>query len=109
MTRILFVDVRNAAASQIAQALVERGGGEARSAGSDPAAELDEAVVAVLAEIGVDVAARRPRGLVPGDLDWADLVVKIDRDWNLADPVGLCLEEARELRSVIEERVSLLR
>jgi hypothetical protein len=29
--------------------------------------------------------------------------------WNLPEPVGLCLEEARELRSVIEERVSRLR
>jgi hypothetical protein len=26
--------------------------------------------------------------------------------WNLAEPVGLCLEEVRELCSVIEERVS---
>jgi hypothetical protein len=29
-------------------------------------------------------------------------------DWNLLDPVGLCLEEVRELRSVIEERVAAL-
>jgi hypothetical protein len=29
--------------------------------------------------------------------------------WNLAEPVGLCLEEVRELRTVIEERVSRLR
>jgi hypothetical protein len=29
-------------------------------------------------------------------------------DWNLPDPAGLCLEEVRELRSVIEEKVSSL-
>ena len=29
--------------------------------------------------------------------------------WNLPEPVGLCLEEVRELRAVIEERVSRLR
>jgi len=29
--------------------------------------------------------------------------------WNLPEPVGLCLEEVRELCSVIEERVSRLR
>jgi hypothetical protein len=28
--------------------------------------------------------------------------------WNLPDPVGLCLEEVRELRAVIEQRVSSL-
>ena len=29
-------------------------------------------------------------------------------DWNLPDPAGLCLEEVRELRGVIERRVSSL-
>ena len=29
-------------------------------------------------------------------------------DWNLPDPAGLCLEEVRELREVIEQRVSSL-
>ncbi len=29
-------------------------------------------------------------------------------DWNLSDPVGMCLEEVRELRSVIEQRVAAL-
>jgi protein-tyrosine-phosphatase len=29
-------------------------------------------------------------------------------DWNLPDPAGLCLEEVRELRGVIEQRVSSL-
>jgi hypothetical protein len=28
--------------------------------------------------------------------------------WNLPDPAGLCLEKVRELRSVIEQRVSSL-
>jgi hypothetical protein len=29
-------------------------------------------------------------------------------DWNLPDPAGLCLEEVRELRAVIEQRVASL-
>ena len=29
-------------------------------------------------------------------------------DWNLPDPAGLCLEEVRELREVIEQRVASL-
>jgi arsenate reductase len=121
MTRVLFVCVQNAGRSQLAQALYERRGGEARSAGSQPAAELHEAVAEALEEIGVDVTGRAPRALTPEDLEWADLVVSMGcgdacpvlpgkeyRDWNLPDPVGLCLEEVRELRAVIEEKVSSL-
>ena len=29
-------------------------------------------------------------------------------DWNLPDPAGLCLEDVRELRAVIEEQVASL-
>ena len=29
-------------------------------------------------------------------------------EWNLRDPAGLCLDEVRELRSAIEERVASL-
>ncbi|MGH3007960.1 MAG: heat-shock protein HtpX [Gaiellaceae bacterium] len=121
MTRALFVCVQNAGRSQIAQALYERRGGEARSAGSQPAAELHEAVVEALEEVGIDVSGRVPRALTRDDVEWADLVVTMGcgdacpvlpgkeyLDWNLADPVGLCLEEVRELRAVIEEKISSL-
>ena len=46
--KALFVCVENAGRSQMAAALYERRGGEARSAGSRPAAELHEAVVEAL-------------------------------------------------------------
>jgi arsenate reductase len=121
MTRVLFVCVHNAGRSQMAQALYERRGGEARSAGSQPAEELHEAVVEALEEVGIDVSGRVPRPLTDADVEWADLVVTMGCgdacpvlpgteyvDWNLPDPVGLCLEEVRELRSVIESRVAAL-
>ncbi len=121
MRRVLFVCVHNAGRSQMAQALYERRGGEARSAGSDPADELHEAVVEALEEIDVDVSTRVPRKLSREDVEWADLVVTMGCgdacpvipgkdyvDWNLPDPVGMCLEEARELRDAIDERVSRL-
>jgi arsenate reductase len=119
--RALFVCVENAGRSQIAQALYERRGGEARSAGSRPAGELHEAVVEALEEVGIDVSGRTPRALEQADVEWADLVVTMGCgdacpvlpgkeyvDWNLPDPAGLCLEEVRELRAVIEQRVSSL-
>src|SRR4051812_6626446 len=58
MTRVLFVCVQNAGRSQIAQALYEQRGGEGRSAGSEPAAELHEVVVEALEEVGIDVSRR---------------------------------------------------
>jgi arsenate reductase (thioredoxin) len=119
--RALFVCVENAGRSQLAQALYERRGGEARSAGSQPADELHEAVVEALEEIGIDVSGRAPRRLEREDVEWAELVVTMGCgdacpvlpgkeyvDWNLPDPAGLCLEEVRELRAVIEQRVSSL-
>jgi arsenate reductase len=107
MTRVLFVCVENAGRSQLAQALYEQRGGEARSAGTQPAAEVHEAVVEALEEIGVDTSGRRPRKLTDADLEWADVVVDVD-EWGLAEPVGLCLEAVRELRTVIERRVAEL-
>src|SRR5437868_1725868 len=73
--KTLFVCVENAGRSQIAQALYERRGGEARSAGSRPAAELHEAVVEALEEVGIDISGRKPKALVREDVEWADLVV----------------------------------
>jgi arsenate reductase (thioredoxin) len=119
--KALFVCVENAGRSQIAEALYARRGGEARSAGSRPADELHEAVVEALEEVGIDVFGRTPRALECEDVEWADLVVTMGCgdacpvlpgkeyvDWNLPDPAGLCLEEVRELRAVIEQRVASL-
>jgi arsenate reductase (thioredoxin) len=119
--KALFVCVENAGRSQVAQALYERRGGEARSAGSQPASELHEAVVEALEEVGIDISGRMPRALERADVEWAEIVVtmgcgdacpvlpgKAYLDWNLPDPAGLCLEEVRELRSVIEAKVSSL-
>jgi arsenate reductase len=121
MTRVLFVCVHNAGRSQIAQALYEQRGGEGRSAGSDPADEVHQAVVEALEEIGIDISTRVPHKLDRSDVEWADLVVTMGCgdacpvipgkeyvDWNLPDPVGMCLEEVRELRAVIEVRVAEL-
>ena len=101
MTRVLFVCVENAGRSQIA--------------------ELHGAVAEGLEEIGIDVSGRTPKALEQADVEWADFVVTVGcgdacpvlpgkeyLDWNLPDPAGLCLEDVRELRGVIEERVSSL-
>jgi len=121
VTNVLFVCVQNAGRSQIAQALYEQRGGCARSAGTQPADEIHNAVVEALAERGIDVSRRKPKKLDRDDVDWADVVVTMGCgdecpvlpgkryiDWNLPDPAGLCLEEVRELVSTIHRRLDEL-
>ena len=121
MRRAYFVCVGNAGRSQIAQALYQQLGGEARSAGSRPELELHQAVVEALEEIAVDVSRLHPKPIRAEDVQWADVVVTMGCgdacpllpgkeyvEWNLVDPAGLCLEEVRELRADIGRRVAEL-
>ena len=121
MKRAYFVCIGNAGRSQMAQALYEELGGEARSAGSHPELELHEAVVAAMEEIDIDISDRKPKPITDEDVAWADVVVtmgcgdacpvlpgKRHVGWNIVDPVGLCLEEVREIRDDISRRVAEL-
>jgi len=119
--RAYFVCIGNAGRSQMAQALYERLGGEARSAGSRPEAELQQAVVEALEELDIDMSGRKPKPITNEDAAWGDIVVTMGCgdacpvlpgkkyiEWNLVDPAGLCLEEVRELRDDIARRVAEL-
>ena len=121
---MLFVCVRNAGRSQMAQALFERAAGnthEARSAGSRPADAIHPEVVEAMEEVGVDLWGRTPRVLERSDTEWADIVVTMGCgdecpvnpgkryvDWDLDDPAGRPLEEVRAIRDEIEARVAAL-
>jgi protein-tyrosine-phosphatase len=75
---ILFVCVHNAGRSQIAAGLVKvRSAGtiQVRSAGSDPADEVNPAVIAAMEEIGVDLTDAFPQPLGEGAIRAADVVV----------------------------------
>ena len=121
MTNALFVCVQNAGRSQMAQALYERRGGSARSAGSAHADEVHPVVVEAMAEVGVDLDGRVPHRLDRDDVEWADLVVTMGCGdacpvlpgkryvgWNLPDPAGVSLADAREIRDEIARRVEEL-
>jgi arsenate reductase len=116
--RVLFVCVQNAGRSQIAEALYTRAGGEARSAGTAPAAHVHPEVVEVMREVGIDLAGRIPHRLEDADAEWADVVVTMGcgdacpyipgkryLDWQLDDPHGRPLEHVREIRDEIDRRV----
>jgi arsenate reductase len=119
--RAYFVCIGNAGRSQMAQALYERLGGEARSAGSRPEREVHPEVAEVMQELGVDLSGRRPRGIEQDDVEWAEVVVTMGCgdacpvlpgkryvDWNLPDPAGRPVEEVRALRDDIQRRIEAL-
>jgi arsenate reductase len=117
VTNVLFVCRQNAGRSQIAQALYERRGGSARSAGTAPSERVHAEVAAVMPEL----ASRTPKRLEQADADWADLVVTMGCgdacpvlpgkryvEWDLPDPAGQDEETVRRLRAEIERRVAEL-
>ena len=61
---VLFVCVHNAGRSQMAAAFLShlsQGQVEVRSAGSEPAQEVNPAAAQAMAEVGIDIAAEKPK------------------------------------------------
>ena len=121
LPRALFVCIQNAGRSQMAQAFWEMAGGPARSAGSAPAGHVHPEVVAVMREVGVDLAERVPHGLTVEDAEWADIVVTMGcgdacpyisgkryLDWQLTDPHGQGSDAVRGIRDEIQRRIAHL-
>jgi arsenate reductase len=121
---VLFVCIHNAGRSQMAAALLDHqaaGAVRVTSAGSQPASQLNPAVVAAMAEIGLDISREYPKPLTPGQVQAADVVITMGcgdtcpvypgrryLDWDLPDPAGLPLEEVRPIRDEIARRVRQL-
>jgi arsenate reductase len=124
MARALFVCLQNAGRSQMSEALFARAAGgrhEARSAGTTPGERVHPEVVEAMAEVGIDLGGKSPRGLIAEDAEWADVVVTMGcgdecpyvpgrryLDWELPDPSGRPLAEVRATREEIERRVRAL-
>ena len=121
---VLFVCVHNAGRSQMAAALLDMhadGRIRVRSAGSEPAERLNPAVIAVLAELGLDVGHEFPKPLTNDAVQQADVVITMGcgdacpfypgkryLDWALEDPAGQPIEVVRRIRDEIDERVRTL-
>ena len=122
--QVLFVCVHNAGRSQMAAALLDlRSGGriDVRSAGSAPADELNPVVVAVMAELGLDLSREFPKLLTDTAVQAAEVVVtmgcgdacpifpgKRHEDWMLDDPAGQDVDSVRRIRDEIDARVGAL-
>jgi arsenate reductase (thioredoxin) len=119
---ILFLCIHNAGRSQMAAGFARRHGGvTVLSAGSEPAASLNSAVVDAMRERGIDLDGERPQRLTDEMARTADVVVtmgcgdacpvylgKTYVDWELEDPAARSLEEVRAIRDEIERRVTAL-
>jgi protein-tyrosine-phosphatase len=108
----------------MAAALLARRGGErvvVHSAGSAPGEALNPAVVAVMAEVGIDISGERPKRLTDEMAQHSDVIVTMGCgdacpvypgkryvDWELRDPAGLSVEEVRPIRDEIEAKVNAL-
>jgi len=118
---VLFVCVHNAGRSQMAAAYLTRmaaGQIEVRSAGSEPADQLNPAVVKAMVEVGIDITAERPKLLTTDAVRAADVVITMGcgdtcpifpgkryEDWQLDDPAGQGVDAVRVIRDDIEGRV----
>ncbi len=121
---VLFVCVHNAGRSQMAAALLDHhanGRAQVRSAGSDPADRLNPAVVAAMAEVGIDLSREFPKPLTDQAVKAADVVITMGcgdacpiypgkryEDWQLQDPAGQPVEVVRGIRDDINARVQQL-
>ncbi len=121
---VLFVCVHNAGRSQMAAGFLrELSGGaiDVRSAGSQPADQVNPAAVAVMREVGIDITAATPTILTPEAVQASDVVITMGcgdacplypgkryEDWVLDDPAGKDIEAVRPIRDGIRARVVTL-
>ena len=121
---VLFVCVHNAGRSQMAAGLLNKaaaGRVHVRTAGSDPAEEINPAVIEAMDEVGVDLSAEFPKPLTDEFVRAADAVITMGcgdacpiypgkhyEDWELEDPAGKDVETVRRIRDEIGSRVNAL-
>ena len=119
--QVLFVCVHNAGRSQMAATLLDHyaaGRVTVRSAGTEPADTLNPAVLAVMLEVGIDMADQHPKLLTMDSVESSDLVITMGcgdtcpvfpgkryLDWPLDDPAGLPVDQVRPIRDEIDRRV----
>jgi len=126
LKKILFVCVENAGRSQMAEAFANKYGKDkftASSAGNKPADKVNPIVVQVMKEKGIDISNNRPKLITAKMAMDADLIVtmgcndqgicpgpffKPTIEWKIEDPKGKPIENVREIRDEIDQKVQRL-
>lgn len=94
---------------------------EVRSAGSEPADQINPVAVLAMAEVGIDLTAAVTKLLNVAAVEEADVVITMGcgdtcpifpgkryEDWDLEDPAGLGIDAVRPIRDEIRKRVERL-
>ena len=99
-------------------AMLSGGRVDVRSAGSEPADAVHPNVVRVMAELDVDLTAKRPRLIDDEAVREADAVITMGcsdacpvfpgkryLDWQIDDPGGMSPSQSRRIRGIIRLKV----
>jgi arsenate reductase (thioredoxin) len=121
---VLFVCVHNAGRSQMAAGWLRQLAGDTiavRSAGSEPADQINPVAVQAMREVGIDITGATPRLLSTEAVQDSDVVVTMGcgdacpffpgkryEDWKLTDPAGQPIEVVRQVRDEIRDHVEKL-
>ena len=121
---VLFVCVHNAGRSQMAAGFLNKLAAvrvHVRTAGSEPADQVNPVAVEAMAEVSIDLSQEFPKPLTDEYVRAADAVITMGcgdacpfypgkryEDWELEDPAGKDLDTVRRIRDEIEARVRTL-
>lgn len=123
---ILFVCVENAGRSQMAEGYFRKyapEGFEPISAGTKPTSQINPIVVQAMDEVGISISQQKPKDITEdmmrnytkiinmGCMDKSfcpTLFIPNVIDWGIEDPKGRSIEQVREIRDDIEQRVKQL-
>jgi arsenate reductase len=131
--RVLILCTGNSARSQMAEAVLNRKGGDrfiADSAGSEPAARVNPYAITALREAGIEWQGHQPRGIdALGSQDWDIVITVCDNareacpifpgqpalaHWGMEDPASVEGDDAtkrrafREALQLISRRIDLM-
>ncbi|MBA2574377.1 MAG: arsenate reductase ArsC [Actinomycetota bacterium] len=121
---VLFVCVHNAGRSQMAAGYLTHLAGDrvrVRSAGSEPADQINPIAVQAMAEDGIDITGSSPKVLTLDAVEASDVVITMGcgdtcpiypgkryEDWDLDDPADRGIEGVRPIRDDIRHRIQSL-
>ena len=123
---VLFVCVENAGRSQMAEGFFKKyapNGFKTLSAGTKPVSHVNPIVIQAMKEVGIDTSKQKSKELTDEMIRDSDNVINMgcmDKnfcptiwlpkviEWNLEDPKEKSIQEVREIRDKIEERVKEL-
>jgi protein-tyrosine-phosphatase len=125
MLKVIFACIHNAGRSQMAAAFFNQLADPAKalavSAGTDPGLRVHPEVLTAMQEIGIDLSSAKPQKLTEELARDAQLLITMgcdDKcpyvpglrrdDWPLRDPKGQPIDEVRDIRDEIKDRVKAL-